>query len=122
MHLLEYFHDFRTQIDLNPFHIKSTCSWTPPQHRATALDAFISAVERDILNLTHKPVRDSLATRERHALKQLRRRTDIIIKAADKGSGPVIMDRDWYINEYLRQLKRTPPSQSAIKETSTKVA
>ena len=43
MHLLEYFHDFPTQIDLNSFHIEST--WTPPQHRDTALDAFISAVE-----------------------------------------------------------------------------
>ena len=68
------------------------------------MDAFICAVERDILNLTPKPVRDNLTTPERDALKQLRLRTDIIIKAADKGSGTVIMDRDWYINECLRQL------------------
>ena len=97
MRLMEYFHDFPTHIDLNPFHVKST--WTPPQHRDTALDAFITAVESDILNLTPKPVRDNLTTRECHALKQLRQRNDIIIKAADKGSGTVIMDRDWYINE-----------------------
>ena len=32
---------------------------------------------------------------------------DIIIKAADKGSGTVIMDRHWYINECLRQLNDT---------------
>ena len=70
MRLLEYFHDFPTHIDLNPFHVKST--WTP-QHRDTALDAFITAVERDILNLTPEPVRDNLTTRVRHALKQLRR-------------------------------------------------
>ena len=89
-------------MHFNPFHVKST--WTPPQHRDTALDAFITAVERDILNLTPEPVRDNLTTRERHALKQLRQRTDIIIKAADKGSGTVIMDRDCYINECLRQL------------------
>ena len=105
MRLLEYSHDFPTQIDQNPFHIKGTL--TPPQHRDTALDAYISAVERDILNLTTKPVRDNLTTRERHALKQLHRRTDIIIKAADKGSGTVVMDRDWYINECLRQLNDT---------------
>ena len=37
----------------------------------------------------------------------LRRRTDIIIKAADKGSGTVIMEWDWYINECLRQLNDT---------------
>ena len=71
------------------------------------MNAFICAVERDILNLTPKPVRDNLITPERDALKQLRTRTDIIIKAADKGSGTVIMDRDWYINECLRQLNDT---------------
>ena len=48
-----------------------------------------------------------LTTRQRHAHKQLRRRTDITIKAADNGSGTVIMDRDWYINECLRQLNDT---------------
>ena len=74
--LLENFHDFPTQIDLDPFHIKST--WTSAQHSDTALDAFTNAVERDILNLTPKQVRDNLTTRERHALKQLRRRTNII--------------------------------------------
>ena len=74
MRLLEYFRDFHTQIDHNPFHIKGT--WIPPQHRDTALDAFICAVERDILNLAHKPVRDNLTTPERDAVKQLRRRTD----------------------------------------------
>ena len=105
MRLLEYFHDFPSQSDPNPFHIKS--SWTPAPHRDPALDTFIDAVEHDILNLPPKPVRDNLTTRERHALKQLSQRTDIIIKAADKGSGTVIMDRDWYINECLRQLNDT---------------
>lgn len=105
MRLLEYFHDFPSQTDHNQFHTKST--WTPPPHRDKALDAFISAVEYDILNLHPKPVRDNLTTNERHALKQLSRRTDIVIKAADKGSGTVIMDRDWYINECLRQLNDT---------------
>jgi len=103
--LLEYFHDFPSQTDYNPFHSKST--WTPPPHRDKALDAFISAIEHDILNLHPKPERDNLTTNERHALKQLSRRTDIVIKAADKGSGTVIMDSDWYINECLRQLNDT---------------
>ena len=89
MRLLEYFHDFPTQIDHNPFHVKGT--WTPPQHRDTALDAFICAVERDILNLTPKPVRDNLTTPERDALKQLRRRTDIIIKGPQSSR-----QRIWY--------------------------
>ena len=30
-----------------------------------------------------------------------------LTKSADKGSGTVVMDRDWYINESLRQLNNT---------------
>ena len=37
----------------------------------------------------------------------LSRRSGIVIKSADKGSGTVVMDRDWYINECLRQLNDT---------------
>ena len=41
---------------------------------------------------------------ERHAADD---RSDIVIKSADKGSGTVVMDRDWYINECLWQLDDT---------------
>jgi len=34
----------------------------------------------------------------------LSRRNDIVIKSADKGSGTVVMDREWYINGFIRQL------------------
>ena len=50
------------------------------------------------------PSHDNFTTRERNDCRQLSRRTDIIIKSADKGSGTVVMDRDWYITECLRQL------------------
>ena len=46
-------------------------------------------------------------SRERHALKSLKKRNDIVIKSADKGSAAVVIDRDWYINECLRQLNDT---------------
>ena len=102
MRLLEYFHDFPSPSDPNPFHIKST--WTPPPHRDPALDTFIMQS-----NMTFSiSLLSPYVTTSPHAnvtlLKQLSQRTDIIIKAADKGSGKVIMDRDWYINECLRQL------------------
>ena len=58
-------------------------------------------------NIKPEPVRDSLTSRERHALKSLNKRNDIVIKSADKGSATVFMDRDWYINECLRQLNDT---------------
>ena len=49
-------------------------------------------------------IRDNLTKLERKAIKQLRIRTDIVIKPVDKGSGTVIMDYNWYVNECLRQL------------------
>ena len=42
-----------------------------------------------------------------HALKSLKKRNDIFIKSAGKGSATVLMDRDWCINECLRQLNDT---------------
>ena len=47
---------------------------------------------------------DNLPKTERDALRQLKRRHDIIIKSADKGSATVVMDRSWYMNECNRQL------------------
>ena len=69
--------------------------------------AFIDAVEHNILNTSPRPVHDNLTPRERNALNELNRRTDIVIKRADKGSGTVVLRRDWYINECLRQLSDT---------------
>ena len=95
MRLLEYFHDHPPQTNPNPFRPKST--WTPPPCRDAALDTFLDAVEHDLLNVTPAPVRDNLTARERNACKLLSRRSDIVIKSADKGSGTVVMDREWYI-------------------------
>ena len=105
MRLLEYFHGYPPQTNLNPFRTKS--NWTPPLRRDPALDTFLDAVGHDLFKLKPALVRKNLTTRERHASKMLSRRTDIVIKSADKGSGTVVMDRDWYINECLRELSDT---------------
>ena len=75
----------------------------PSPHRDPALDTFLDAVEHDLFNATPAPVRDNLTTRERDALKRVRRRNDIFIKSAGKGSGVVVMDCNWYIEKCLRQ-------------------
>ena len=93
------------QASPNPFRPKST--WSPPPHREIALDTFLDAVEHDLRTVKPEPVRDNLTSRERHALKSLKKRNDIFIQSADKGSATVLMDRDWYINECLRQLNDT---------------
>ena len=64
-------------------------------------------MEHDLRNVKREPVLDNLTSRGRHALKSLKKRNDIVIKSADKGSATVVMDRDWYINECLRQLNDT---------------
>ena len=90
-------------------------------HRDAALDTFLDAVEHDLFNVTPAPVRVNLTTRERHALKRLSRRNDIVIKSADKGSGTVVMDRNWYIDECLRQLNDSKFYKTLDKDITTDV-
>ena len=61
----------------------------------------------DRLNVVIKTIHDNLSATERHAIRQLKQRQDIIIKPADKGSGTVVMDKTWYIDECNRQLTDT---------------
>ena len=79
-------------------------------------------MEHDVRNIKPEPVRDNLTSRERHALKSLNGRNDIVIKSADKGSATVVMDRDWYINECLRQLKFYRPPDNDITDDIQKRA
>ena len=50
------------------------------------------------------PKHDNLTKADRGALQSLKKRDDIIIKPADKGSAVVVMDREHYISEAERQL------------------
>ena len=69
-----------------------------------ALGAFINAIQQDLMFSKPTRISDNLPKPERRAIKQLQKRVDIVIKPAHKGSGTVIMDRDWYNNECLRQI------------------
>ncbi|KAK3727397.1 hypothetical protein QZH41_007540 [Actinostola sp. cb2023] len=108
MRLTEYFYDFnkdKTNDDHPRFRNKST--WTPPTDRELSLNTFLDAVKLDISNI--KPIRtlDNLSKSERQALQELKQRPDIVIKPADKGSGTVVMNLQWYIDECNRQLNDT---------------
>ena len=48
-------------------------------------------------------VNRNLSREEQRALENFREYDDIVIKEADKGSGVVIMDKDRYIAEGMRQ-------------------
>ena len=68
--------------------------WQPPR-QGHDLETFVSSVESDIAS--HKPPKprhDNLTKEERNALHSLQRRSDIVIKPADKGSAVVVMDRE----------------------------
>jgi len=76
--LKEFFHnedDLTTDTDTHPFRCKG--SWTPPHGREAALDAFINAVEQDVMFSKPARIRNNLTKIERKAIKQLRIRTDI---------------------------------------------
>lgn len=87
-----------------PFHCKST--WVPPKNRVPSLETYIQVVSSQInqTDLSCRRTNDNLPREQREALNSLRTRKDIIIKPADKGSGVVVMDRQQYIDEGMRQL------------------
>ena len=93
----------------------------PSPHRDPALDTFLDAVEHDLFNVAPALARDNLTTRERDALKRLCRRTNNIIKSADKGSAAVVMDHNWYIDECSRQLNDSKFYKTLDKDITTDI-
>lgn len=89
--------------DVPAFRKKS--NWCPERNRDLALEAYAVALERKILesNLNKRTYRN-LTKEEQEALKNLKRYEDIVIKQADKGSAVVVMDKNRYIREAMRQL------------------
>ena len=119
LRLHEYFHNSDNNFSYespNPFRVKSML--IPQPGREASLDAFCNTTERQLLTAKPIKIRDNLTKRERRALNRLIRRQDIIIKPADKGSGIVVMDMDWYENECLRQLNDTQFYEKMDKDIS----
>ena len=95
MRLKEYFHSDRDNNPIAPtctsdtsnkeqinFHFHNKSNWTPPSDRDPFLNAFLNAVKHDIKYANLSRFTDNLTSDEREALKQLKARTDIIIKPA----------------------------------------
>ncbi|KAI8495640.1 hypothetical protein Bbelb_266120 [Branchiostoma belcheri] len=86
---------------------KEKSKWNRPTDRDPALETFIMAVEKEILEhqkITAEPLKKNISELERKALVELKKMTNVIIKPADKGSAVVIIKREDYIQEALRQL------------------
>ena len=101
--LKEFFLD-EPPSEPEPF--RPSSSWIPPKNRVPCLETYIQAVSSQVRssNFSDNRSHDNLPREERQALSSLRTRTDIIIKPADKGSAVVVMDRQQYIDEAMRQL------------------
>ena len=80
--------------------------WTP---QFASLDFFINKCRQDInkLNFNRNTKFSNLSSEERAALQNLRKRKDIVVKAADKGGALVVWRADLYQKEALRQLSDT---------------
>ena len=99
MRLKEYFHVHNNSTQPNEHN-----PWTPPTDRDPALNTYVDTIKHDILTVNRNHITDNLTKDERQTLRDLKKRQDIIIKPADKGSGTVVMDKSWYIDECNRQL------------------
>ena len=110
MRLKEYSYDddqTNTQQTDNPMY-KKPSKWTPSPGRDQALDCYINAVERAILQRTHNnKLRSNITRRERAAIKTLKRDKNIAIFQADKGAAVVIQNRKDYLSEAYKQLNGT---------------
>ena len=80
----------------------------PPKGTNAALEIYIQQVRTDMEhhldNINKKHCHDNLPSHQRKALRELRQRSDIRIKPADKGSAVVVLSKDDYIKEAESQL------------------
>ncbi|XP_074646585.1 uncharacterized protein LOC141902624 [Tubulanus polymorphus] len=102
--LVKLDHHFRDKPDREAPRFRLPSSWAPDEIEPVIAEFCNDAHELAQQTRDTRRVNDNLTKQEREALQQLRDNTNIVIKAADKGSATVIMDRDDYVHEAMRQL------------------
>ena len=112
LRLKEYFEDDAESDDSL---VSNPSTFVPPTGRDKHLDTFIDYINNIPVGQNNRQmIRSSLNKEERIALKRLRSRSDIIIKEADKGSGVVVMNKDFYKSNIESMLS----DESSYKETN----
>ena len=108
LRLREYFYDPDENTNQNKKLFKERSKWTPPINRDPALEIYITKIKEEIdRELDRGPKNrsnDNISQEERKALASLRRRKDIIIKPADKGSATIVMARDDYLANVMNRI------------------
>ena len=119
--LFDCFHERNDTFDPRDFENRflAPSSWCPPsstcsQHTNTTINSILESSNLITSNnLTSHgdslsvKFTSNLTANEFRALRWLRSNTDIVIKSADKGGSVVVMDRDLYETEALRQLNNS---------------
>ena len=107
--------------DYDPFGVPT--GWTPPVGKPPHLDTYINVTTREILdhNITPKNC-TNLTNNEIQVLNRLRSNDNLIIKPADKGGAIVLIDKQDYINEGLRQLNNPQFYREVRRDPTTKTA
>lgn len=109
---------------------KTRSTWTPPAGSFPGLDLYIAKCQKDVERIIstnqHKTLkRHNVSKAERSALKSLSRRTDVVVKPADKGGAVVAWDKNLYLTEAQRQLSDPtyyqPLSKDITKDNAEKV-
>ena len=89
----------------NPVGFRVPSAWTPTSGRSTALDAYLSNITDQILQSPNHRAKSNLTDAEKEAMLRLTKNNNIEIKSADKGGAIVVMNRNDYKQECLRQLR-----------------
>ena len=97
--MTEFFHDYTTDNQSDPFHPKSL--WIPPTDRDDAVNAYLNAVKHDLFTTKPRRIHDNLPKAQRRALRLLKQRHDIVIKSADEGSATVINGQKMVLRRML---------------------
>jgi hypothetical protein len=94
---------FRNSAPLLPHPFRKKSAWIPPP-ASPAIEAYLKRVRAQVNHLEPKPYTYNLTRKEKSTLQELARDHTLVIKAADKGSGIVVEDRDRYIQAGLDHL------------------
>ena len=110
----------------NPFYVYS--SWNPPEPENSSIQQYLADVYKNLSTLrNYQLYTENLSGTEKLSLRELASNPNIVIKPADKGGKIVILDRDAYIREAVRQLSDSKvytklmhnPMQELFSEIST---
>ncbi|XP_062592673.1 uncharacterized protein LOC134254146 [Saccostrea cucullata] len=98
----KYHYDKGENSPIHPF--RKPTGHKPPL-ACNTLEQYIDKTKLELSSIPIRKIHNNTSKLEREALNSLRNNNNIVIKKADKSNTIVIMDKDLYISEALRQLQ-----------------